>query len=440
MKNMAEMISAVPFDLLPKPGTRVGPATPKAVKGDKGSPKNDMPAPMPRRSSFFDLFATGKGEHASVGRGFAALRSGWLKKKAAGFLGIWEWRWCIITSDGRFAYYTSASSTANGSIIELHSATVRIKDRNNFLFNIETGKVLDKTVKEGLRPKEGVIELYAPSLAEMLKWSAVLRTQCKAAGDAGAHTADSLSFLNRRVRQFWTRMGNKEGRTALHLAANEAVSKGQLPSSRLIQTAMWLVDNGCRIDLQDDGGNTALHLACKSGQIELAAALLRKGADPEIENKAGAKALALVSSGEADVEALHHILTTDVPKRNPLLSHPKHGSNSKYVGIFIERLSLPHTPGEALKETFLTITVYNEKQQLVEDPQDIMFPTLSRPDYTWFGWTWYMQTPLEIISEKSYAIVEVKTRPMTAKAPGHHPAEVSPRSRRVRRWRQDARQ
>jgi len=45
-----------------------------------------------------------------------------------------------------------------------------------------------------------------------------------------------------------------------------------------------ILDRGCSLDVADVEGDTVLHLAARRENNELLAALLRKGANPDIKN------------------------------------------------------------------------------------------------------------------------------------------------------------
>ncbi len=47
-----------------------------------------------------------------------------------------------------------------------------------------------------------------------------------------------------------------------------------------------ILDRGCSLDVADVEGDTVLHLAARRENNELLAALLRKGANPDIKNQA----------------------------------------------------------------------------------------------------------------------------------------------------------
>jgi hypothetical protein len=140
----------------------------------------------------------------------------------------------------------------------------------------------------------------------------------------------------------------------------------QVPSARIVQTCMLLVESGCKVNEPDNACNSALHLSLRSDLIEVATALAKKGGNLMLANQAGETPLSLVQSEDV-VERLSHKIF-DQTRRNPLLPPPKHAPGSRYLCLFIERLSVQS--GEEFKTPFLTLTVYNSKQQLVRGEGD----------------------------------------------------------------------
>ncbi len=88
-----------------------------------------------------------------------------------------------------------------------------------------------------------------------------------------------------------------EGETALHLAA-----KVRHSAEAMTTLTSFLTEQGCSINTQDKGGNTALHEAAKAGNGIAVQALLKFNADRALTNLEGKKAAELTSN--ASVVAL----------------------------------------------------------------------------------------------------------------------------------------
>jgi ankyrin repeat protein len=87
------------------------------------------------------------------------------------------------------------------------------------------------------------------------------------------------------------------GSTALHVAVNE------LPASaERLEIVAKLVQSGVSLDIQDESGSTALHLAAISGQSDIVSVLLKAGANLELSDSVGDTPLfAALDEGQAEV-------------------------------------------------------------------------------------------------------------------------------------------
>src|SRR5207237_7079919 len=62
-----------------------------------------------------------------------------------------------------------------------------------------------------------------------------------------------------------------------------------------IEVVKYLLDAGAHIDDRDARGRTALMIAAEGGRAEIAAALLARGGDPSLKDKAGKRAADLTA-------------------------------------------------------------------------------------------------------------------------------------------------
>jgi ankyrin repeat protein len=92
---------------------------------------------------------------------------------------------------------------------------------------------------------------------------------------------------------------NKNGHTALHLAAYVAIRYGLTDAVKL------LVEKGADLDVTDKNGNTVLHLAASNDRIDVVKLLIDKGADLDVPDKDGDTALHVAAlNGHTDAVKL----------------------------------------------------------------------------------------------------------------------------------------
>lgn len=72
-----------------------------------------------------------------------------------------------------------------------------------------------------------------------------------------------------------------------------------------------LLSNGVDINIQDDDGNTPLHMAASNGLDDIVQLLLQKGADIDIKNKYGKTPLELASNQQTKQTLVSFILQHD---------------------------------------------------------------------------------------------------------------------------------
>jgi uncharacterized protein len=69
----------------------------------------------------------------------------------------------------------------------------------------------------------------------------------------------------------------------------------KVPETDAIKVVAYLLDAGAHIDDRDVRGRTALMIAAEGGRAEIAALLLRRGADPSLKDNAGKRAADLTA-------------------------------------------------------------------------------------------------------------------------------------------------
>jgi len=122
--------------------------------------------------------------------------------------------------------------------------------------------------------------------------------------DAG--DSASLALALARNPAFVHERISHSGRTILHTATESWASshsaarcqrnEGGSPACQLPQTILLLLDFGAEVNAVDDDGDTALHLASAGQCTSLMRILVRRGADPNVENSRGFTPAALCLS------------------------------------------------------------------------------------------------------------------------------------------------
>jgi len=120
----------------------------------------------------------------------------------------------------------------------------------------------------------------------------------KGAGDTALHVAAAKGDAKEVERLLGEGAGvnatNKDGRTPLHVAANEAV-------------AVLLLQKGAEVNARSNNGETPLHVASGAGRKEVGAELLDKGADVNARTNAGRTPLHDAAMG-AHPEVVKHLV------------------------------------------------------------------------------------------------------------------------------------
>lgn len=134
------------------------------------------------------------------------------------------------------------------------------------------------------------MHFYADNEKELQEWLVPLRALT---GVVETFRSDPpVVYMNNELRQKWLSDINADGETPLHVLSrfrNVAEGGGmKIPAARISQLAMWLLENGCPLNAQNGKyKQTALHVAVRYGNIELAKCLVAKGIDVTLRNADG---------------------------------------------------------------------------------------------------------------------------------------------------------
>ena len=348
------------------------------------------------------------------------VRAGWLKKRRE--TDRYAKRWCVLTSTELHYYHNEKAKGKPSMTVQLKDVMLKRCPTEDCTFVIFSDKLMGSGRNN--KNKEGLLKFQAESEVVFNEWYTDLRHCCGKTENVRMKRAKPMLFVKTLERGDLLMLRNDKGHTALHCAtfvheddederanrmsssvSNAAVMDGSL--SKSLQTCVWLVENGCMINAQDDIGNTALHYAVSTHNMICAAAMVKKGANLSIKNEEQQTALDLTHS-EEEVQALM-VGQYNQSQRFELLPAPDKLTNCTYVSMFFDKLNMQST--DSLISPFLTLKVYlvkDKKFTSAEEPQDIVEPAVTRGDYLWWGSTYHMQTPLENLTTGAVILVELK--------------------------------
>ena len=145
---------------------------------------------------------------------------------------------------------------------------------------------------------QGEWNLLTENEKELRGWLLMLNAMATVDGNGSSTFAKErqradqpVRYVNRALRRAWLNQMNKARETPLLVLArfkNRSRDGALLvPTARIVQLALWLLENGCDIDAQNSSGQSALHVAVRYGNIDLAACLIAKNANMHLKNFAG---------------------------------------------------------------------------------------------------------------------------------------------------------
>lgn len=345
--------------------------------------------------------------------------AGYLKKRRVG--GRWERRWVVLTDAG-ICYYKEKGDTQERGSIPIEGSTIERQSNDDPAFVITNDSLIQKKKHEGKSPS---MEFMAENEMELQSWLLPLRAM------SGMITSDShfrptltsasgygvkpVHYVNCELLQSWLSSRNQAGETVLHVLARfrnrSADGSIIMPTSRVLQISMWLIQNGCPLNGQNAEGQTALHVAVRFGNLELAQCLVGKGADVHIKNSQRQSVLDLATP---DLQrTITRLCVEDAWNKHSHESFPPTRLKGySYLSLHFQKHSQTssknRTDFEMLKNPYFCISVYNSLQKLVESTQNLPYPVVRRESFVWWACSWHMHTPLENIADGCYVIVELK--------------------------------
>ncbi len=125
---------------------------------------------------------------------------------------------------------------------------------------------------------------------------------------ANANNTTAMTILNLAGEGKYMDFKGMSGNTALHLGVGKGYKfkskDGQALKHSNLQVIQELIGKKCNLNLQNEEGNTPLHLACARHDHEMIKALLEANADTTIVNKKGQTAQDLLKSTYQDANEL----------------------------------------------------------------------------------------------------------------------------------------
>ncbi|GMH55700.1 hypothetical protein TL16_g01972 [Triparma laevis f. inornata] len=307
----------------------------------------------------------------------------------------WDKRWVVLRKD-RIQYFKRRGDSIPIREISMKQCMIKKSGEKN-CFELHSPLLLDKGNKQGR------MYFAAESEQELQKWLLALR-RCDGQTQELRHKRTSArSYLDLDKRGELCALRNKRGETALHLVCENA-TQGTLS----IEIALWLAEftaqkgKGWLNHLNCDG-NSALHFAVQAGHIDIAAALVRKGADMNLKNVQGKTALDLIDNS-ADIEKVCMVGNVGGAGRMKLLEPPSKVKGLTYLTMLAEKITLQGA--RELECPHIRVSVYNKNRELVEEPQDINKFCHRNDTCLWYTTQVHMQTPLENTDE-SFLLIEL---------------------------------
>lgn len=308
------------------------------------------------------------------------------------------------------------------------------------IFIVTNDSLIQKKKHEGKAP---TMEFMAESEMEMQHWLLPLRSISgmiltdshfrPTLTSASGYGVTPVAYVNSELLQSWLSLKNQDGETSLHVLARfrNRDDEGDIimPTSKILLIAMWLVQNGCPLNQQNKEGQTALHVAVRYGNIELGQCLVGKGADVNVQNKSRQTVLELCTP---ELERTITKLSKTEWNKHALDPFPQTRLKGySYLSIHFQKHSQTSTKNrtdfEMLKNPYMSISVYNAHQQLVETVHNLPYPVVRRESFVWWACSWHMQTPMENLGDGCYVMVELKN----VSSPEQLGQSVAPASKRT---------
>jgi len=335
----------------------------------------------------------------------------------------WLRRWVKLTAAPSLEYYggkpkegaTPSFSVPLARAMAKRSRTDLFYDEVPFGFEIHSPDLLKG------KNREGRLFFKAESEADLQAWLLGLSTLfgASASGARRAAAAPPLKRVDAAGRRELASAANAHGSTALHLlckssaaappaarrrarTGHEAVERGLRRDDARVFFAVLLVECGAPVDPLDLNRATPLELACAGGQVDVAAALSRRGADATrgFDSLGRDSQIDALLTKNRAVAGLAPVLPPPCPRVPGL----------RYATILLEKVAFAPSASIVPAEPLIEFAVVDAGGAVIEAVQALPAPCLVRDTFAWWGASLYVQHPVENLPDGARALFTLADR------------------------------
>jgi len=372
-------------------------------------------------------FNVGVDEERATG---VVLKEGWLSKMHNSYLFTASWgkRWVRLT-DSALYYFKQGDDALPRDSVDLSKGSVNGMSLD--FFDGPAGpavKISFNSLQKSGTKGRTQMSLMAADKVEMEQWARPLKAIMGMINNEAAVNEDlagNWQYINPTAKKALVgAITTRSKLTTLHLLAQH---NGKINPARNVEAAKvaaWLISGGVAVDTKSSStltgepttavGVTALQMACRNGNLELATALLCHGA--ALEDSVGGTSslhLALEGLGQAGVSAL--ALTAKRYGALPrLLAPPPQLPQYTYLSFFFMSSTLSQgvsaCGADSQAEPVLVVSVVSRANELIEKVQIASVPTMCVNEREiWWGKAWHLQTPLDNTPNDARVIIEARS-------------------------------
>ena len=238
-----------------------------------------------------------------------------------------------------------------------------------------------------------------------------------------AYLSTSRMFFSFTVRASLLSLSNSLGDTALHVLARVAVPLGaglekqptlrrlsnpktniyhgatKPEQRRLLETSLWLIENGCSPLKTNQHGETAVSIALRNRDYRLVSCMLRKCELEDIAAQCASSKNVFPVELDGELSSLLAMSRNSSSMHgNPLPSQytlrpPVKFPSFSYLSIQIRSQEILDSQTCLFCDTVasIQISVLNRNLQLLESSCSVCRPMICEPTYLLWGFTWHMQ-------------------------------------------------